>query len=131
MGYSIVELDPYVFVPNALGLLLGLFYTLSASCFADTQARPAHRLQRALLSIAGCLPLCVMSPVSQAYEAHMCLIAGIGVDTVALMQAQDRILQVSLFFTTILLTVGGVTSFAHLPRATNIFVWCAACALSH
>lgn len=60
MGYSIVELDPYVFVPNALGLLLGLFYTLSASCFAETQASPAHRLQRALLSDAGCLPLCVL-----------------------------------------------------------------------
>lgn len=49
----------------------------------------------------------------------------------ALLQAQDRILQVSLFFTTLLLTVGGVTTFANLPRATNIFVWCAACARSH
>ena len=48
-----------------------------------------------------------------------------------LVQAQDRIIQVSLFFATILLTVGGVTSFAHLPHATNIFVWCAPSAQSH
>ena len=55
VGYSMVELDPFVFVPNALGLLLGLFYTLSATRFADTQARPAQPLQHGLLSDAACL----------------------------------------------------------------------------
>ena len=124
MGYGIVELDPYVFVPNALGLLLGLFYTLSASCFADTQASPSQCLQHALLVSAGCSPLCAMSPNCQTHTRPVADILQ-GVDTAVLMQAQDRMIQVSLFFAAVLLAVGGVTAFAHLPRATNVFVWCA------
>ncbi|KAK9831525.1 hypothetical protein WJX81_005913 [Elliptochloris bilobata] len=39
VAYGIVRLDPFVFAPNALGVLLGLFYSLSALCFADKQAQ--------------------------------------------------------------------------------------------
>ena len=31
--------DAFLFVPNAVGLLLGVFYTLSITPFADQQAR--------------------------------------------------------------------------------------------
>ncbi len=40
-------------------------------------------------------------------------------------QAQDRIMQVSMTFATLLLAVGGFTSFAHQPRAENVLIWCA------
>ena len=37
VGYSIVTKDPYVFLANDPGVLLGLFYTLSAYGFADAK----------------------------------------------------------------------------------------------
>ncbi len=39
VGYSIVNKDPYVFMANDPGLLLGLFYTLSAYGYADAKVR--------------------------------------------------------------------------------------------
>ncbi|DBA83844.1 TPA: hypothetical protein ACH3X1_006359 [Trebouxia sp. C0004] len=39
VGYSIVNKDPYVFMANDPGLLLGLFYTLSAYGYADAKTR--------------------------------------------------------------------------------------------
>lgn len=37
VGYSIVTKDPYVFLANDPGVLLGLFYTLSAYGYADAK----------------------------------------------------------------------------------------------
>ena len=37
VGYSIVTKDPYVFMANDPGLVLGLFYTFSAYGFADSK----------------------------------------------------------------------------------------------
>ena len=37
VAYAIVSKDPYVFLANDPGLLLGLFYTLSAYGYADAK----------------------------------------------------------------------------------------------
>ena len=37
VAYSIVTKDPYVFLANDPGLILGLFYTFSAYGYADTK----------------------------------------------------------------------------------------------
>jgi len=39
VGYSIVTKDPYVFLANDPGLILGLFYTFSAYGYADSKMR--------------------------------------------------------------------------------------------
>jgi len=39
LGYGMTLGDAFLFVPNAMGLLLGVFYTLSIIAFADQQAR--------------------------------------------------------------------------------------------
>ena len=39
VGYAIVNKDPYVFLANDPGLLLGLFYTLSAYGYADVKVQ--------------------------------------------------------------------------------------------
>ena len=44
VAYGIVNRDPYVFLANDPGLLLGLFYTLSAYGYADAKVWFQHTL---------------------------------------------------------------------------------------
>ena len=49
MGYGIVNKDAYVFLANDPGILLGMFYTLSAYGYADTKvcfARLSFRIMQ-------------------------------------------------------------------------------------
>ena len=115
VGYSLVQLNVYMFVANALGLLLGLFYTLIALRFAGTRARPAASLHcnaDALCTLLDC----------QAVEYAVSFAELTLIDIVTLLQAQGKMLQVLMGFLMLLLMVGGVTAFLH---ATIIFVWCA------
>ena len=50
VGYSIVNKDPYVFMANDPGLLLGLFYTLSAYGYADAKVRSRATNYAALIN---------------------------------------------------------------------------------
>ena len=43
IGYSFVVKDTYVYVPNEIGFLLGLFYTLSCYGLVDSKARRGMR----------------------------------------------------------------------------------------
>lgn len=45
VGYSIVTKDPYVFLANDPGLILGLFYTFSAYGYADTKVHTACQVR--------------------------------------------------------------------------------------
>lgn len=53
VGYSIVTKDPYVFLANDPGVLLGLFYTLSAYGYADAKTR--NRLTALMMLFAVAL----------------------------------------------------------------------------
>lgn len=63
-GYSIVMSDVFVFIPNALGLLLGLFYTWSAANFADKQAHPISLNLAALYFVPNAVCVLCLSQAS-------------------------------------------------------------------
>lgn len=68
VGYACVTRDPFVLVPNIVGVLLGVFYTLVVASLATQRARDTVTLE-ALVGTAIILGLSAFGPFSGAETA--------------------------------------------------------------
>ena len=78
VAYAVVNKDPYVFLANDPGILLGLFYTLSAYGYADVKVLVSASQTRCRMSYACALRIaastnvnhCLIQPYGYAFVCH-------------------------------------------------------------